>query len=39
MSWIVAGSIAVGTGFLKGYLSGQANDAQAGQLEENDKNF
>lgn len=33
MTWMVAGSIAVGTGLLKGYLSGQANDAQAGQLE------
>ena len=33
MSWIVAGSIAVGTGLLKGYNTGRGIDAKADGLE------
>ena len=39
MSWIVAGSIAVGTGLLKGYQTGQAVNAQADQLERDRQNL
>jgi len=39
MSWIVAGSIAVASGLLKGYQTGQAVDAQADQLERDRQNL
>ena len=39
MSWIVAGSIAVGSGLLKGYQTGQAVNAQADQLERDRQNL
>ena len=39
MSWIVAGSIAAGSGLLSAYQSGRANDAQADQLERDRQNL